>query len=138
MYLGVDVKRLIGAIAVGAGVFSMVFGFAASLSVTSDKLGAGTSVVASCQAGALNVQYNGPAYSATVPGYSSGTATISGLTAPCESLPYRVTLYGTGGTSLGEATGTTPAVLGNFTTAAFSATVNDNLVTGVALVISTH
>jgi hypothetical protein len=28
--------------------------------------------------------------------------------------------------------------LGNFTTGAFSTTVNDNLVTGVALVISTH
>jgi hypothetical protein len=132
------VKRLVGAIAAGVGVFSMVFGLAASLSVTSDSLGAGTSVVAACQAGAFNVQYNGPTYASSIPGYSSATATISGITASCESLPYRITLYGAGGTSLGEATGTTPGTTGNFTTGAFSGTPSDHDVTGVALVISTH
>jgi hypothetical protein len=121
--------------AAGVGVFSMVFGLAASLSVTSDSLGAGTSVVASCQAGAFNVQF-GPAYATGVPGYATTTATITGITAPCESLPFRITLYGAGGTSLGEATGTTPGSVTSFT-ATFSA-VSDHDVTGVAMVISTH
>ena len=131
-------KRLLGAMAAGVGVFSMVFGLAASLSVTSDSLGAGTSVVAACQGTALNVQYNGPSYSSTIPGYTNATATISGLAAGCENMPYRITLYGAAGATQGEATGTTPGSLGNFTTGTFSGTPNDNLVTGVALVISTH
>jgi hypothetical protein len=124
--------------AAGVGVFGMVFGLAASLSVTSDSLGAGTSVVAACQSTALNVQYNGESYASGIPGYSLATATISGLAAGCENMPYRVTLYGAGGTSQGEATGTTPGSLGNFTTGGFSGTPDDSAVTGVALVISTH
>lgn len=128
-------KRLIGALAAGVGVFGMVFGLADSLSITSDSLGAGTSVVAACQASAFNVQF-GPAYSSTIPGYATTTATITGITAPCESLPFRITLYGAGGTSLGEATGTTPSSLTSFT-ATFTA-ISDASVTGVAMVISTH
>jgi hypothetical protein len=129
------VKRLIGALAAGVGVFGMVFGLAASLSITSDSLGAGTSVVAACQSGTFNVQY-GPAYASTVPGYATTTATVTGLTAACYSMPYRMTLYGAGGTSLGEATGTTPASGASFSPV-FTA-VSDASVTGVALVISTH
>ena len=61
-------KRALTAAAIGLVVFSGVYGFAASLSVTSDSLGAGSSAVAACQAAALNVTY-APSYQSAMPGY---------------------------------------------------------------------
>jgi hypothetical protein len=126
-------KRALGAIAAGVVAFSGIYALAASLNVTSNTLGAGTAVVASCQAATLNATYAPLAYSSTVPGYTAATVTVNGLAATCYSLPYRVTLYGAGSVSLGEATGTTPSSGTSFA-AAFTA-VNAASVTGVAVVI---
>ncbi|MGP8159759.1 MAG: hypothetical protein ACLQGJ_00845 [Candidatus Dormibacteria bacterium] len=126
-------KRILGAIAAGVVAFSGIYALAASLSVTSNTLGAGTAVVASCQAAALNATYTPLAYSTTVPGYTAATVTLTGLASSCYSLPYRVTLYGAGNASLGEATGTTPASGTSFA-ASFTA-VSAASVTGVAVVI---
>ena len=87
--------------------FGLVLGMAASLNLTSDSLGSATTTVAACQAGALNATYTST-YSATSPGYTVGTVTITGLAGTCYSKPYKVTLSGAAGASLGEATGTTP------------------------------
>jgi hypothetical protein len=127
-------KRLVAAVIAGLFTFGGVYGFAASLNLTSDGLGAATSVVAACQAGALNATYT-PAYSATVPGYTVGTVTVTGLASTCYSKAYRIVLSTTGGTSLGEATGTTPATGTSFA-ATFSPAVNASSVTGVSVVIS--
>ena len=125
-------KKLVVALAGGATVFGGVYGLAASLNLTSDSLGAGQSVVAACQAGALNATYTST-YSASLPGYNVTTVTLTGLTSTCYSKAYKVTLYGAGGTSLGEATGTTPA---SGTTVVASLTASAASVTGVAAVIS--
>ncbi|MGO8687340.1 MAG: hypothetical protein ACLQT7_09220 [Candidatus Dormibacteria bacterium] len=126
-------KRIIGAVAAGAIAFSGIYALAASLSVTSNTLGAGTSVVAACQAAALNATYTPLSYSATAPGYTASTVTVTGLTSSCYSLPYRVTLYGSGNTQLGEATGNTPSSGSTF--AASFAAVSAASVSGVAIVI---
>jgi hypothetical protein len=141
-------KRIIGAIAAGVVAFSGIYALAASLSVTSNTLGAGTSATASCTADTLTVGYGTLSYSATVPGYTVTTVTITDNTSPtpawtaCKNLNYRVTVYtGTSSpyTSLVETTGTVPATIANttgatFTTTAFAAQ-NANSITGVSVVI---
>jgi hypothetical protein len=129
------VKRLLGALAGGVAVFGLIFAMAASLNFTSDSLGAGTAVVASCQAGVMNAQY-ASTYTPASSGYTTGIVTVTGLTAPCYSLPFRVSLTGAAGASLGEVTGTTPAVGTSFT-ATFT-TVSESSILGIAAVISNH
>jgi hypothetical protein len=128
-------KRILGAIAAGAVAFSGIYALAASLNVSSNTLGAGTSVVASCQSATLTATYTPEAWS-TSGGYTVSTVTVTGLASSCYTLPYRVTLYSGSSspyTSLGEATGTTPGS-GNSFAASFSA-LSANAVTGVAVVI---
>lgn len=127
-------KRILTAIVAGLITFSGVYGLAASLNLTSDSLGAGTATVAACQAGALNATY-ATAYSASAPGYTLGTVTVTGLATTCWSKAYKITLSGAGNTSLGEATGTTPAVGVSFP-ATFSPAVSAASVTGISVVIS--
>jgi hypothetical protein len=125
-------KRIVGILVAGVIAFSGVYALAASLSVTSNNLGAGTSAVASCQAATLNATYTPLAYTAGT-GYTAATVTVNNLQSTCYSVPYKVTLYGSGGTSLGEATGTTPSSGSTFA-AAFTA-VSAASVTGVAVVL---
>lgn len=127
-------KRVLLAIVAGILTFSAVVGLAASLNLTTDSLGAGTTTVAACQAATLNATYT-TAYSATAPGYTVGTVTVTGLAATCWSKPYRLTLSGAGNASLGEMTGTTPASGTSFS-ATFAPPVNATSVTGISLVIS--
>lgn len=127
-------RRLIVTAVAGALTFSVVYGLAASLSLTSDSLGAATTTVAACQATTLNATYTST-YSATSPGYTVGTVTVTGLAATCYSKPYKITLSGAAGASLGEATGTTPATGTSFS-ATFAPAVVTASVTAVNLVIS--
>ncbi|HET9614256.1 MAG TPA: hypothetical protein VFP22_05560, partial [Candidatus Limnocylindrales bacterium] len=87
-----------------------------------------------CQATTLNATYTST-YSATSPGYTVGTVTVTGLAATCYSKPYKITLSGAAGASLGEATGTTPATGTSFS-ATFAPAVVAASVTAVNLVIS--
>jgi hypothetical protein len=127
-------RRLILSAIAGVLTFSVVYGLAASLSLTSDSLGAATTTVAACQAATLNASYTST-YSATSPGYTVGTVTVTGLAATCYSKPYKITLSGAAAASLGEATGTTPASGTSFS-ATFSPAVAAASVTAVNLVIS--
>ncbi|MGD1033331.1 MAG: hypothetical protein ABR977_02720 [Candidatus Dormibacteria bacterium] len=126
-------KRILGAVAAGVVAFSGIYALAASLSVTSNSLGAGTVAVAACQSTAINAAYAPLAYTAGT-GYTTTTVTVTGLASTCNNVPYRITLYQTGGASLAEATGTTPATGTTFTTSAFTA-VSAAAVTGVAVVL---
>ena len=129
-------KRALIAVAVAVAVFGGIYGLAASLDVTSSTLGAGTTAVAACQAGTINVTYT-PTYSATATaGYRATTVTLNGLDtagSACGSKSYKVTLTGAADASLGEATGTTPST---GTTAALTFTnVSAAAVTGVHVTI---
>jgi len=127
-------KRLIVAVVAGLVTFGGIYGLAASLNLTTDSLGADTEVVAACQATAMVATYTS-AYSASTPGYTVGTVTVTGLAAGCYSKAFKVTLSTAGNASLGEATGTTPSSGTSFA-ATFSPTVSAVSVTGIAIVIS--
>lgn len=129
-------KRIVGAALAGLMTFGLVAGMAASLNLTSDNLGSATTVVAACQAGAMNATYTST-YTAGAPGpgYTVGTVTITGLAATCYSKPYKVTLSTAAGASLGEATGTTPAS-GTTIVVTFSPVVSAASVTAINVVIS--
>ncbi len=127
-------KRVVAAVFAGLLMFGSVYGLAASLNLTSDSLGAGSAVVAACQAGTLNATYTST-YSAAAPGYTVGTVTVTGLAATCYSKAYKITLSGAGNASLGEATGTTPASGTSFS-AAFAPALSATSITGVNVVIS--
>jgi hypothetical protein len=138
-------KRIIGAAVAGVIAFSGIYALAASLNLTTSNLGASQSVVAACTPDTLQASYTGnTSYSSTLPGYQITAVTIKDTTATptwttCNSQSYRVTLSGSGNTSLGEVTGTLSGLAntaGNsFTTGAFGTAVNANLVTGVSVVI---
>jgi hypothetical protein len=130
------VKRLNRALlsgAAGVAIFGATYGFAASLGLTSDSLGAATSVVAACQAGTINATYT-LTYAAALPGYKVTTVTLNGLQAGCWSKAYKVTLSGAAGASLAEITGTTPGA-GTIVTVAFAG-VDVSAVTGISVVFS--
>ncbi len=127
-------KRVIAAALAGLFTFGGVYGLAASLNLTTDGLGAATSVVAGCQAGAMTAAYT-TSYSASASGYVVSTVTVSGLASTCYSKAYRISLAGAGGASLGEVTGTTPSSGTSFA-ATFSPTVSAASVVGLSVVIS--
>jgi len=126
-------KMVIAAV-VASIVFAGVYGFAASLGLTSNGLGAGNAVVASCGTG-INAAYT-TAYVAGIPGYSVSQVNLTAIPAACLSKSYRIQLTGAAGATVGaEMTGTLPA---SGTTANISTTgnVDASLVTGVSVVIS--
>jgi hypothetical protein len=128
------VRRALIAVIAAVITFGAVYGLAASLNLATDSLGAAETTVAACQAGQLTATYSS-SYSSGLPGYQTGTVTVTGLAATCFSKAYKITLSGSGNASLGEATGTTP-VSGTSFVATFSPAVSSASVTGIGVVIS--
>ena len=126
-------KRFLVPAVAGVVTFGAVTAFAATLGVTSKSLGSGNATVASCNATA-NVTYT-TAYSSASPiGYKVATAPVT-TALGCASMAYKVTLAGSGNTSLGEVTGTldsSGAASPDFS----SQNVAASLVTGVSVVIT--
>jgi hypothetical protein len=125
-------KRGLTGLAIGATVFGGVYGFAASLNVTSDSLGAGSTAVAACQPGTVNVSY--------ATGYAAGSSfsttivTLNNIdTALCGGKAVSVVLSGAGGAVLAQASG---VVLNTGTTYAVSLPASAASVVGVHAVIS--
>ncbi len=103
-------KRAVIAIALAAIIGTGIYGLAASLTVTSDTLGAGSATVAACQTTPINVSY-ASTYSASQPGYQATTVTLNGIditsTPNCGGKAYKVVLTDSSNNVLGaEATGT--------------------------------
>jgi len=126
--------KLVVAAVVASIVFAGVYGFAASLGLTSSGLGAGNAVVAACGTG-INAAYT-TAYSSTIPGYSVSQVNLSSIPAACLSKSYRIQLTGAAGAAVGsEMTGTLPAS-GTTASISTSGAVDASLVTGISVVIS--
>ena len=110
-------RRLLFATLAAITVFGGVYGFAATLNLTSNKLSAGNATVASCQSATPNTSYT-VSYDSTLPGgggYKVATVVVSSLDATCAAKPILVTLQGTSGASLGEITSSVPAGGGTLT-----------------------
>ena len=126
--------KIVVAAVVSSIIFASVYGFAASLGLTSSGLGAGSAVVAACGTG-INAAYT-TTYSASIPGYSVSQVNLSAIPAACLSKSYRIQLTGAAGVAIGsEMSGTLPAsgTTANISTAG---TPDASLVTGVSVVIS--
>jgi hypothetical protein len=133
-------KRALTALLAGIVVFATVYGFAASLSVSSSSLGAGTTSVAACQNATLTASY-AVSYDSSIPAYKVGVVTVTGLdttAGKCPSKAFKVTLTGPGASnaSLGEVTGTTPGSGTSFTADFTSSNVSAASVTNIHVVIS--
>jgi hypothetical protein len=126
--------KLVLAAVVASIVFAGVYGFAASLGLTSSGLGAGNAVVSSCGSG-INAAYT-TAYSATLPGYSVTQVNLSSIPAGCLNKSYRVQLTGAGGATVGsEATGSLPGS-GTTYSVPMSGNIDASLVIGISVAIS--
>jgi hypothetical protein len=126
--------KLVLAAVVASIVFAGVYGFAASLGLTSSGLGAGNAVVASCGTG-INAAYT-TAYSASLPGYSVSQVNLTSIPAACLSKAYRIQLTGAAGATVGaEMTGTLPAS-GTTANISTSGNVDASGVTGISVVVS--
>jgi hypothetical protein len=126
--------KLVLAAVVASIVFAGVYGFAASLGLTSSGLGAGNAVVASCGTG-INAAYT-TAYSSSLPGYSVSQVNLTTIPAACLSKAYRIQLTGAAGATVGaEMTGTLPAS-GTTANISTSGNVDASAVTGISVVVS--
>jgi hypothetical protein len=126
--------KLVLAAVVASIVFASVYGFAASLGLTSSGLGAGDAVVASCGTG-INAAYT-TAYSSSLPGYSVSQVNLTSIPAACLSKAYRIQLTGGAGATVGaEMTGTLPAS-GTTANISTSGNVDASAVTGISVVVS--
>jgi hypothetical protein len=126
-------KFVIAAV-VSSIVFAGVYGFAASLGLSSSGLGAGNAVVASCGSG-IQAAYT-TAYVPALPGYSVSQVNLSSIPAGCLSKSYKIQLTGAAGVTVGpELTGSLPAS-GTTANVNTGATVDASLVTGISVVVS--
>ena len=97
-------KRLLIALTVGSAVFAGAYAMAASLPVSSTRLGSGNAVVPSCDTDGVTTNYT-VSYTATgTAGYKIDTADISGVAATCNGATMKVTLTGASNTALAERT----------------------------------
>ena len=126
--------KLLFAAVISSLVFAGVYGFAASLGLTSSGLGAGSAVVASCGTG-INAAYS-TTYSASIPGYSVSQVNLTTIPAACLSKSYKIQLTGAAGVAVGsEMSGTLPAS-GTTANIATAGTPDASLVTGISVVVS--
>jgi hypothetical protein len=103
------------AFAIVAVFATSVFGAAATLGLTSDRLAAGSAVVADCDTGGITVDYTGD------PGPVTGLV-VSGLSSSCNGGRARATVTKADGSSPVSSSGTT-IVSGGAVTITFPASV---------------
>lgn len=126
-------RRALIALIVGIMVFTIVFAVAASLSVTSSSLGAGTGTVASCDTNGVATSFD-TTYDAAAVGYEVTTVHVTGIATPgCDGLTMKVTLVGAGDASLAEQTVTLATPAASPTDLTFS---GDNVLAALVLKVS--
>lgn len=126
-------KRLLIAALVGITVFAIVFAVAASLSITSSTLGAGTATVASCDTNGVATSFD-TTYSSSAVGYKVTNVHVTGIATPaCDGLTMKVTLIGVADASLAEVTATLATPVTDPTNLNFT---SDNVLASAVLKIS--
>jgi len=125
-------KQLLLALGAGGAAAAAVVASAATLgSVNSTDLGAGTSVVASCDTDGIDVDYT-TAYDSVSASYKVATVVLDGVDAACDAQAIKITFATGTGTSLAEITDTV-----DDTSLSFPVTgVTAQALGGIAVVIS--
>src|SRR5581483_3762313 len=115
-------KRLVAALIGGVVIFGAAYALAASLSVSSDTLGAGNQTVSACSGTNIPLQYTSDVTWYATGGYYGVNSVdfSSGIPAACEGMKARVTLANASGNSLCELNGTLPANTTAFDTSSAS------------------
>jgi hypothetical protein len=101
-------KKTLFAFVLALTIFGAVYGFAATLNLSTNQLSAGNATVASCQTTTPVASY-AVAYDSTLVGYKVGTITVTSLDAACATKAISVTLTGAAGANLATVTGVVPA-----------------------------
>jgi hypothetical protein len=128
-------KKTFFALVLALTIFGAVYGFAATLNLSTNELSAGNATVASCQATGTPTATYAVAYDSTISGYKVSGVTVTGIDAGCASKAVSVTLSGSLGANLNTITGTVP--VGGGTLALTPGSVVDaKNVTGVAVAIN--
>jgi hypothetical protein len=126
--------KLLLATAVALLAFGGVYGFAASLGITTSGLGAGSAVVAACGTG-TTVSYT-TAYASGISGYAVSQVNLASIPAACLSKTYNIQLTGAAGAAVGSAMTVTLPASGTTATIATAGNPDASLVTGVSVVFS--
>ena len=127
-------RKTLFAFVLALTIFGAVYGFAATLNLSTNQLSAGNATVASCQATTPVASY-APVYDATLGGYKVGTITVTSLDAACASKAISVTLTGAAGANLNTITGVVAAG-GGIQTLTPGVTVSAALVTGISVAVN--
>ena len=131
-------KRTVLAILGGLVAFALVVASAASLGgITSSRLGADDSVVASCDTNGVTTAYSSVYNTTTTAGFKVNDVTVGGIDDTCDGETMVITLTGAANASLGSATQVVPTGAGTTNIVNFvSQNVLDESVTGIHIVIS--
>jgi hypothetical protein len=119
------------------GIAGLSLASAAQLGLTSASVGAGSTVVASCDTDGIAVGYTN-AYNTTTNKYDVSGVTLTGVNAACNGLKYKIQLQQGTATKTalgGELTGASLTVAAGAASVPLSANVDAELVTGVSIVI---
>ena len=132
--------KIIFASVLALTIFGAVYGFAATLGVSSQTLSAGNTAVASCQTGNVTGSYT-TAYDQTLSGFKVASVVVKGVSTACATKTVSVTLTDSsnnplGGTGTTPLTGTVPAGGGDVTVTSPSSTVSAALVSNVNVAIN--
>ena len=129
-------KRTLFAVVLAVTIFGAVYGFAATLGISSNNLSAGNVAVASCQATPVTGTYT-TAYDSTIPGYKVASVIVTGLSTTCGSKAVSATLTDSSNNAIagGTLTGTAPVGGGTLTLTPASS-VSAATVAGVSVAIN--
>jgi len=127
-------KKTLFAFVLAITIFGAVYGFAATLNLSTNQLSAGNATVASCQATTPVASY-AVAYDSTLGGYKVGTVTVTSLDAACATKAISITFTGAAGANLLTLTGAVQAG-GGIQVFTPGSTVSAALVTGLSVAVS--
>lgn len=127
-------RRVMVGLVAATAAFAAVHAAAASLTVTSDLLGAGSAGVSSCDADGVSTAYT-TGFDATA-GYTVTQVTVTGIASGCGGLAVRVTLANSANASVGGGGPVTVPGGGGSVVVPITGTVAVSAVNNVHVVIS--
>jgi hypothetical protein len=127
-------KKTLFAFVLALTIFGAVYGFAATMGISSNQLSAGNATVASCQTTSPVASYS-LVYDSTLVGYKVGTVTVTSLDAACATKALSVTFTGASGVNLLTIPGTVQAG-GGIQVITPGSTVPAASVTGLSVAVS--
>jgi hypothetical protein len=129
-------KRTILALLASLAVFGSLYAMAASLGgITSNKVGADSAVVASCDTDGVTTSYT-TSWDSTNKRYSISSVTVSGVADTCDGETLSVSLKDTSGTQLGSGSLAIPSSVATSFTVSMSPTPSAKLTEGVDVLIT--